>query len=175
MQSSTATQCNITLMASCKTAVTPLLMHWSYCSLVLTIDMFLHTAVCWKTFYLFPKFYPPYLYIEISAAHLLLFNIQQPITHQQSTLHQFSHNYLQKTPHSSPVRAMFGVPFVDPASDFYSASVLVIVYVISYNIGPCYNSTHLHWSQEAFFTIKSRLRKVYVWAKWNLWKCLKHK
>ena len=35
------------------------------------------------------------------------------------------------------------VPFVDPASDWYSASVPVIIYEISYNIEPRYNGTHL--------------------------------
>ena len=34
-----------------------------------------------------------------------------------------------------PVRATYGVSFVDPVSDWYSVSVLVIIYVISYNIG----------------------------------------
>ena len=47
---------------------------------------------------------------------------------------QFSHTYLQKTPHSSPVRARYAVSFVDPASDWYIASVSVIIYVIFHNI-----------------------------------------
>ena len=34
--------------------------------------------------------------------------------------------------------------FVDPASDWYSASVPVIIYVISYNNGPRYNGTRLY-------------------------------
>ena len=38
--------------------------------------------------------------------------------------------------HSSPVR--------DPASDWYSASVPLVIYVISYNIGPPYNDTRLY-------------------------------
>ena len=33
---------------------------------------------------------------------------------------------------------------MDPAPLWYSASVPVIIYVISYNIGPCYNSTRLY-------------------------------
>ena len=45
-----------------------------------------------------------------------------------------------KTPRSSPVRASYEVSFVDPASDWYSTSVLLIVYVISYIIRPCFNS-----------------------------------
>ena len=48
---------------------------------------------------------------------------------------QFSHRYSQKTPKSSPVRARYGLSYVDPASDWYSASVSVIISVISYNIG----------------------------------------
>ena len=44
----------------------------------------------------------------------------------------------QKTPHSSPVSARYGVSFVDPASGWYSAWVPVIIHVISCNIGPRY-------------------------------------
>ena len=36
--------------------------------------------------------------------------------------------------HSLPSRMRYGVPFVDPASDLYSTSVPVFIYVISYNI-----------------------------------------
>ena len=38
-------------------------------------------------------------------------------------------------------RASYGMSFVDLASDWYSASVPVIIFVISYNIGPCYKGT----------------------------------
>ena len=55
----------------------------------------------------------------------------------------FSHKHSQKTPHSSPARVRYGVSFVDWASDWYSASVPVIVYVISYDITPRYNGTRL--------------------------------
>ena len=53
---------------------------------------------------------------------------------------------IQKTVHSSPVRVKYGVLFVDPASDWYSASIPVIINVMSYNIGPCYNGTQLYFS-----------------------------
>ena len=56
---------------------------------------------------------------------------------------QSSHKYSQKTPHSSPARVTNGVSFVNPASDWYSALVPVIIYVISYNIGQRYNDTRL--------------------------------
>ena len=52
--------------------------------------------------------------------------------------------YSQKTSYSSPVKARYGVSFVDPASDSYSISVPVIIYVVSYNIGPCYNDAVLY-------------------------------
>ena len=57
-----------------------------------------------------------------------------------------SHKYSQKTPRSSPVRARYGVALVAPASDWYSAALLVIIYVISYNIGPRDNGTRLYIS-----------------------------
>ena len=38
----------------------------------------------------------------------------------------------------------YGVPFVDPASDWYSASVPVIIYVIFYNIGAHYKGTRMY-------------------------------
>ena len=42
------------------------------------------------------------------------------------------------------VRARYGVSFVDPASDWYSTSIPLIIYVMSYNIGPRYNGTRLY-------------------------------
>ena len=39
--------------------------------------------------------------------------------------------FSQKTPHSSPVRAGYGVSFVDTTSDLYSALVPVIISEIS--------------------------------------------
>ena len=56
---------------------------------------------------------------------------------------QFSHKYSQNTPHNSPIRSRYGVSFVGPASYRCSVSVSVIIYVISYNNGPRYNSTRL--------------------------------
>ena len=38
---------------------------------------------------------------------------------------------------------MYGVSLVEPASDWYSAPVPVIMYAIFYNIGPRYNGTRL--------------------------------
>ena len=55
---------------------------------------------------------------------------------------QFSHKYSQKTYHSSPVR--YGLSFVDPASDWYSASVPVI-------IGLRYNGTLLYLARRWTF------------------------
>ena len=34
--------------------------------------------------------------------------------------------------------------FLDPTSEWYSVSVSVIIHVISYNIGQCYNNTRLY-------------------------------
>ena len=50
-----------------------------------------------------------------------------------------------KIPHRSPVRASYGKSFVDSASDWYSASVSVIIYVIYYNIGPHYKGNWLYF------------------------------
>ena len=58
---------------------------------------------------------------------------------------QFSHNNSQKTPHSSPIWAGYGVSFVDPGSDWYSASDPAIIHVITYIIGPRCNSTWLYY------------------------------
>ena len=57
---------------------------------------------------------------------------------------QFSKKYQQKAPHSSPVRARYGVSFVDPGSDWYSSSVSTIINAVSYYIAPRYNGTLLH-------------------------------
>ena len=56
-----------------------------------------------------------------------------------STVH-FLRN-IQKRYSYLPVRARYGVSFVDPASDWYSTLVRVIIYVKSYNITPHYNDT----------------------------------
>ena len=42
---------------------------------------------------------------------------------------------------SLPVRSRYGVSFVDPASDWYSASLSDNIEAISYYIGPRYNGT----------------------------------
>ena len=57
---------------------------------------------------------------------------------------QFSPQYSQKTPHSPPVKSRYGVSLMDPASGWYSASVPVIIYVISYNIEPRYIGTRMY-------------------------------
>ena len=49
----------------------------------------------------------------------------------------------------------YGVSFVDPASDWYSAPIPVINYVISYNIRPGYEGTWLY--SLAMFYIASSL------------------
>ena len=42
-------------------------------------------------------------------------------------------------------RPRYGMSFVDPASDRYSASIPVIINAIDYNIWPRYNDTRLYW------------------------------
>ena len=56
---------------------------------------------------------------------------------------EFSHKYPQKTPHSSPVRARYGVSFEGPALDWYCAWLPKIIYAISCYTGPCYSGTWL--------------------------------
>ena len=56
----------------------------------------------------------------------------------------FSYKYSQNTPHSSPVRARYRVSFMNLASDWYSASVPIIMYAISYYFSPRYNGTRLY-------------------------------
>ena len=76
-----------------------------------------------ETFVAFPATWPVY------PSNL---NIQCGAVITESIFSQM----FKKTPHSSPVRVRYGVSFLDPASDWYSASVLVIIYGISYKIGP---------------------------------------
>ena len=52
--------------------------------------------------------------------------------------------YSQRTPHSSPARARYGVYFVDPKSGWHSDAFPVIIHVICYNIRPRYNGTQLY-------------------------------
>ena len=49
--------------------------------------------------------------------------------------------------------------FVYPASDWYSVSVSIIIYVISYNIGLCYNGT---WLYHAVFPVHALSRVLCI-------------
>ena len=61
----------------------------------------------------------------------------------------FLTNIHKKRPIARPLGRGMGC-FCDPASDWYSASVPVIFYVISYNVGPRYNGTQLYLFQISF-------------------------
>ena len=74
------------------------------------------------------------------------------------------HKYSQKKPYSSPVRARYGVSFVDPASDWYSASVAVIIYIIYCYIGPRYNGTRLFC-----FVFLLPTANIFQFLKWTNW------
>ena len=58
--------------------------------------------------------------------------------------HQFSWKPSQKTPHSLPVRARYGMSFVGSHSDIYYAMGSAVIYAISYCIGLHYNGTQLY-------------------------------
>ena len=71
-----------------------------------------------------------------------------------------------KTPHILPVRARYGAYFVDLASDWYSASVSLIIYVIPYKIGSHYNDTRLYfWRNLARFYLEHIVLRWYneIW------------
>ena len=58
---------------------------------------------------------------------------------------QFSQKYQRKTPHISPIRARYWVSFVDPASDWYSASVPAMINAILTKLDrDWYNGTGLY-------------------------------
>ena len=52
-----------------------------------------------------------------------------------------------KTPHSSHLRARYGMSFVYSTSDWYSASIPAIICAISYYTEPCDNGTWLYWNR----------------------------
>ena len=52
---------------------------------------------------------------------------------------------IHKAPHSSPVRARYGVSFVGSDSNWYPASVPAVVCETSCYIGPRYNGTRLYY------------------------------
>ena len=68
----------------------------------------------------------------------------------------------RKRPHSSSARARYGVPFVDPASNWHSASDPVSIYVISYNIRSRYNGTRLYIVSEFAWISSQPGRKTYT-------------
>ena len=69
----------------------------------------------------------------------------------------FLTNIRKSHPIARKVRTVYGVCFVDPASDWYSASVPVIIYAISYNIGPPYNGTWLYFEHQKEWMIVPRV------------------
>ena len=52
---------------------------------------------------------------------------------------------LTRDTHCSPVRTRYGVSFVDPISDWYSTTVPVIIYIISYKFGSRYIGNQLYF------------------------------
>ena len=77
----------------------------------------------------------------------------------------FSQMFTKDT-HSSPVRARYGVSFVDPASGRYFAWVPVIIYVLFYNIEPRYNGTRLYLETKISKEIRSD--NLQFWWKFEL-------
>ena len=57
---------------------------------------------------------------------------------------QFPPKDSQETPHSSPMRASYGVSVENFKSDLYSASVSAVLCVISWYVGPRHNGTWLY-------------------------------
>ena len=56
---------------------------------------------------------------------------------------RFSHKYSQKTPHSSPVRARYGVSIVSSKFELYSVAIIEMLYVILwYSPGWFYICSH---------------------------------
>ena len=108
-----------------------------------------------------------YMYYDVISSWWFVIQCSAVIT--QPILKKYS----QKIPHSSPLRARYGVSSVDPSFDWYSASVPVNIYVISYNIGPCYNGTRLyfwadsinsHEHDEFIFNKKSIPLLLFSWS-----------
>ena len=58
---------------------------------------------------------------------------------------QLSPKSSQPTLHNSPVRARYVVSFVSSVSDLCSATVIAVLYVISWYIRPRYNDTRLYY------------------------------
>ena len=65
-----------------------------------------------------------------------------------------------------PVWTSYGVSFVDPISDRCSATVPVIIYVISYNIGPRYNGTRLY-SPRNLYLATNNLQMAILWLNYE--------
>ena len=63
---------------------------------------------------------------------------------------QFSPNSSQETPHSSPVRASYGMSCVNTNSDLRSAPATKLLYAIPCCIGLCYNGTRLYAQTKHF-------------------------
>ena len=82
---------------------------------------------------------------------------------------RFSAQSSQKTPHSSPARASYGVSFVNITSDSCSASVIFVPYAKSCYLGQHYNGISLHLWIIFSSDIISRPFKYKHLGKENLW------
>ena len=79
-----------------------------------------------------------------------------PLMNPQS-LGTFVSKSPKQTPHSSPVRARYEMPFVSSMSVLCSAVVIVVLYVIPWYIQPCYNSTRLYQDINKHTYVGSRI------------------
>ena len=88
-------------------------------------------------------------------------NFDSQSFHDQNTVrchyNAVSKKYHRNIPHSSPVRVRYGVSFVDPASDWYSALVPAISNAICYYIGQRYNGTGMYMAH----TLASALTDIF--------------
>ena len=81
---------------------------------------------------------------------------------------RFSPKSSQYTPHSSPVRTRYGVSVVILKSDSMSATVIALLYVISWVITPHYNGTWLYFGIVISASIVNvntiyQIRAVFAW------------
>ena len=94
-------------------------------AMAISLDILLN---CWKH-YQYP-YIPTICELAILSAIITCKYSALPLWHGQ-----FSPTFSQSTSHSSPVRARYGIYFVDTNSDLYSASITSMMYAISCYIG----------------------------------------
>ena len=115
----------------------------------------------WKLTLMKDKNHPVLYKVNIMATLVTTQHHQSNIVQCHYNTVNFLINIHKRHPHSLALKGRYGVSFVDPSSEWDSASVPVIIYIKSYNIGLCnvLDRILFTWSMGFYFWCKLKIVK----------------